>query len=147
MIEQDLGEQYFPKEVEFDPQIIAQILRSRAERPSAKIVQEVKEIGIDLTKENVWEVFLFDESRRIEGHLMLYPDRREVAFHTRIRLGADASLAIGYSGLGFLRLVEVTNVFCFPRFGHVRFESPVAILDVYHGCDHNFVTKKVKSND
>jgi hypothetical protein len=163
MIEQDLGEQYFPREIEFDPQIIAGVLTARAERPSGKLIREAKGLGIDLAKENAWEIFLFDELRKVEGYLMVYPDEREVVFHTRIRTevlqirqdsdknqgSSEVALVVDEKapsvttdvGLGTQKITGIDKIFAVPAFGHVWFESPVARLDIYHDCQHNFVTK------
>lgn len=164
MVEQRLTEEHFEREIDFDPQIIAQVLKSCAKRPSAKMVEELKELSVDITKENIWEIFLFDSLRKVEGHLILYPDKKEVTFHTRVHaevspivkrdlgqiegrpavtfdVDEKASPVIKDLGLGFLKLTGVTNIYAAPAFGRVQFENPVARLDVYHDCQHNFVTK------
>jgi hypothetical protein len=168
MTEQEKGgteEEYLEREIELDPKIIAQILRSRAERPSAKMIIEAKEIDIDLGKGDVWEIFLFDSLRKVEGYLILDLEGKVVTFHTRVRaevlpvIGQDlgeiegrpaiavevdekAPSAVIDLGLGTQRIKAVEKIFSVPAFGHVWFESNVARLDIYHDCQYNFVTKK-----
>ncbi|OGD86866.1 hypothetical protein A2Z23_03475 [Candidatus Curtissbacteria bacterium RBG_16_39_7] len=163
MNEQELHESHFPREIDFDSQFIAEVLKARAERPSGKLVREAKELGIDLTKENVWEIFLFDQLRKVEGYLMVYPDKRKVVFHTRIRtevlqirqdpeknqgsseavliVDEKAPLVTTDVSLGTQKITGIEKISAVPAFGHVWFESPVARFDVYHDCQHNFVTK------
>ena len=167
MIERQLTSNFLeiptPVEIPFDPQTIAQVLRAKTERPSAKLIREAKELGIDLTKENVWEIFLFDDLKKVEGYLMLYPEKRQVSFHTRVHsqvqpITAQSSVEKGvqvvavdvvseaptvtkYLGLGNLRIDKISKVVAVPAFGHVWFENAFAKLDIYHDCQHGFVTK------
>ena len=168
MIERQLTQEFLelqaPVEISFDPQTIAQVLRAKAERPSAKLIREAKELGIDLTKENVWGIFLFDDLKKIEGYLMLYPEKREVSFDTRVHsqvqpIATQSSVEKGVQvvavdvvpeaptvtkdlGLGNLRIGNISKVVAVPVFGHIWFENAVARMDVWHDCQHNFVTKQ-----
>lgn len=151
-----------PTQIPFDAQLIASVLGGRAERPSPKVIAELAEVGIDLKHDDVWEVFLFNPLTKIEGYLWLYPHWREVTFHTRVQIEvqpvkhdvkvvddqvflniekAEGNLQIQDTGLGFLKVTYVNNILVAKAFGRVRFEGFTADLDVYHDCQHNFVTK------
>lgn len=130
------------QEIGFDPEAIAQVLKARAERPSGVLIEDAKEIGIDLTQEGVSQIFLFNEQTRLEQHLMLYPRRRSVMLHSRINIDGDSFRPSRNIDLGSQSLGGISSILTIPEFGHVRFiskrESGDITLDVWHDCRYAF---------
>lgn len=129
-----------PQEIGFDPQKIAEVLKSRAERPREKIIKETEEVSVELTEENIWEIFLYNELTKIEQYLELDSDHRSVLLHTRVRVETE-DISTDF-GLGICRISNIDRVLGFPDLGRVWFESQLARLEVYQDCHFSLVTPR-----
>lgn len=126
-------------EMGLDPQVIAEILRARAEDPSKKFKDEAAEMGVALP-EDLKEIYLFNELTKISQHLLISPQARQVRLCSEIKVASEnATLEVN---INILTLTDVTNVFAVPVSGHVRFAKYLGprwtYLDIFYNGNHAF---------